>query len=398
MSDRRRIGWKRYLLWRTVRGAWRGLGSPLFRLHATGTESLPREGPYLLLPNHHGALDPAWVTQEIGRPAHYMASANLFRFPRLGPFITALGAFPKEKFVKDRSSMAAVEQLYRQGAVVCIFPEGERTWDLRLNPVGEGLGRLIKRLDARVVYCRQHTAFHWQPRWARYPRWVPVRVDYDPPIRYPPEASPAEITAHATERMRVPLQASFSSPTLGLGMAHGLPDFLWACPRCHEPGALQVSGRRGNHLRCSSCDARWQLTVEADLLGLSTAARSYRLDQAYDAITDPYGDPPRQDEAALQREGLVFRTEGVQLALVHRDRAEPELMQSGPLRLYTDRIEVGRSQPWVMPLREVRAIPMEMHNSLQIRSGDQTWTLDLGSSPTLRFVHFARPWHRRAGG
>jgi 1-acyl-sn-glycerol-3-phosphate acyltransferase len=400
MSDRAVIGDRRYLLWRGVGAVWRTAGALPFRVRATGLETLPQTGPYLLLPNHQGALDPPWVTQLIGRPAHYMASANLFRFPRMGPLITALGAFPKEKFVKDKDSMRRVAELYGSGLVVCIFPEGARTWDLRMNPVGEGLGRLIKRLDARVVYCRQHTSFHWQPRWAKVPRWVPIELEYDPPTTYAASATAAEITAHAVERMTVPLEHRFDGvPTFGLRMAEGLPDFLWACPSCHAPGALRPAGALRNDVLCGGCGARWRVTVEATLEPKSGGARHLTAAAAYDAILRHVGSPPVDDRATFDREGAALAVPGCAVGRVHRDRPEPELLAAGTLRVLRDGLEVGDGPGrWSVPFARIKAIPMEMHNTMQVRTDEETFAVDLGDTPTLRVVHFARSWHARRTG
>lgn len=388
---------ERTLLWRTVRVLWRTLGAVPFRVRVTGAETLPQTGPYLLLPNHHGALDPPWVTQELGRPAHYMASANLFRFPRMGPLIRALGAFPKEKFVKDRLSLRTVEELYRDGRVVCIFPEGARTWDLRMNEVGEGLGRLIKRLDARVVYCRQYTSFHWQPRWAHHPRWVPIEIAYDPPVTYPADATPAEITAHAISRMTVPTHHRFDGVwTFGWRMAEGLPDFLWGCPACGAPGALTAQGRGHNDVGCGACGAVWTLGVDA-VLTPRGGGTPLPLADAYDALTTRFGDPPVDDAEQFATGRVVLAVPGCAVGRVHRDRPEPERLAAGVLRVTPDGLSVGDGPgAWSMPFDRIRAIPMEMHNALQVRVDGEAFALDLGDTPTLRVVHFARAWHRLA--
>jgi 1-acyl-sn-glycerol-3-phosphate acyltransferase len=104
----------------------------------------------------------------------YMAAAGLLRIPILGSWLRALGSFPKMKYVKDPASMATTQALWDQDQLITIFPEGRRTWDGDPTEVSDGIGRLIQRLDARVVFATLENAYLMHPRWARYPRRVPA--------------------------------------------------------------------------------------------------------------------------------------------------------------------------------------------------------------------------------
>ena len=139
-----KLGW--WAGWLLIWSWW-----PIFRLRLSNRSAFPEQGPFLLLPNHGSVMDPAWVGVGSLRKTHFMASAGLFRMPLVGAIIRFFGAFPKERFVKDKDSMAEVARIWKRGRGICIFPEGLRTWDGKARRPSDGIGRLIKRLNAPVV-------------------------------------------------------------------------------------------------------------------------------------------------------------------------------------------------------------------------------------------------------
>lgn len=60
--------------------------------------------------------------------------------------------------------------------------------DLKARRPSDGIGRLIKRLDAPVVFARILGGHLVQPRWADEPRWVPVHVEYEGPVTWSADA------------------------------------------------------------------------------------------------------------------------------------------------------------------------------------------------------------------
>ena len=99
----------------------------LFRLRATGTEHLPREGGYVLSPNHVSNLDPWPLGLPLfpKRQIRFMAKAELFKSP-LWPILKFGGAFPVRRGEGDTVAIETAIRLAREGEVVAIFPEGTR--------------------------------------------------------------------------------------------------------------------------------------------------------------------------------------------------------------------------------------------------------------------------------
>ena len=67
-------------------------------------------------------------------PVHFMASDAHFRDRRKQFFMKLLGAFPKAKAMNDMSAIRYMMGFKKKKKVICIYPEGQMTWDGRIKP------------------------------------------------------------------------------------------------------------------------------------------------------------------------------------------------------------------------------------------------------------------------
>lgn len=350
--------------------AWSIMSIPwtlAFRWVPGNARSVPRDGPLLLLANHSSAFDPVWIAFWLFRRSSFMASSALFRVPILGQVLPLCGCFPKAKFVKDRDSMRTLAERYEAGDVIVLFPEGKRTFDGRTGEVLPGIGRLVKRIDARVVTARILNGHLFHPRWARYPRWVPVRVRYAPVRTWDDDATPEQINADISSAIQInpeePPEGLFS---IGFRMAEGLPDYLWACPSCFEPGGLTA---RGNHATCQSCQQRWTLDTRNRMNG----EQPMWVHEAFDRIAAHFEGTDLSGAASL------YRLKGKQ-----RD-----LIAQGDASLSAEGFTVGEL---AMTFSELRAVSVELQNRLTFRRGDVLMELVPEGQSPLKWAHFLR-WH-----
>ncbi len=366
------------LLWPMSRFVW--------RLRVRGAETLPRDRPYLLLPNHTSLMDPVWVALHLGRPTHFMTSAQLFRYPWVAALIRFFGAFPKMKYVKDRESMATVAALYDAGHTITIFAEGQRTWDGRLLHIGDGLGRLIKRLDAEVVFARVTGGHIHQPRWTTRMRWVPIDIVYEGPHRYPESLSAAEITADVGKRLAIEPHPELKGLTWGRRLAEGLPFFLFGCPACGQLRALAVSAD-GDGVGCSACDAAWRMDLRNVLRGTHGQA-DLPLTEASDLLQAHLGSPPVANRDRYEADGTVLS--GPQASVGRLERgADPVPVAEGPIRLDTRSLHVG---DWSLPLTEIVATSLQVAGIYQVRTTDALFQLSPGQDSTYMWSCFLEAW------
>lgn len=132
---------------RALAGAYYAI---LYRLEAKGTENVPDTGPVILCANHISNHDPLAVAVCLKkRPVNFMAKAELFRVPLLGPLVRKLGAFPVKRGGVSKESIKHSIDLLKSGKIITIFPEGTR-----MNAGGtgkKGAAMLALRAQAAVV-------------------------------------------------------------------------------------------------------------------------------------------------------------------------------------------------------------------------------------------------------
>ena len=394
-----------FLVWLLMKFRWRGT--------LRGLDKLPKEEPFLLLPNHTSMLDPFWAGALVPRGVRSMASAGLLRIPVLGTYLRMCGCFPKMKYTKDRESMQNLQRFYDQGYVILLFPEGNRSWNGETQPIGEGIGRLIKRLGCKVVYARINTAYLVRPRWAKYSRRVPVEIDYDGPYAYDEDASVAEITADVQSKLTVVPPTELSAKVSGRKMAHGLNQYLWACPSCFEMESLKPQARErskegpqlqevaGDGIACSACSASWVLDVYCMLH--SNEEQPMSVADAFRKIEANFGSPPVADRSHHEASGEALVLEHAEVLLIPR-KGKPQPVAAGKLVLKQSGIEVHSSDPseaWGLSWAEMRGISVEVGNKLHFRQEDRLYRVQATGHSPLKLDHFFCHWStasQKAGG
>jgi 1-acyl-sn-glycerol-3-phosphate acyltransferase len=145
-----------------------------FSLRTEGQENVPSSGPALLIANHQSFLDSVPIGLAARRHLVYLARLSLFRFRVLAWIMRSLNALPinQEGFARD-GLKAILEQL-QAGRAVLIYPEGERTWDGKMQALRPGIHLLIKRVDMPIIPIGIAGAYEAWPRSRKLPRLAPL--------------------------------------------------------------------------------------------------------------------------------------------------------------------------------------------------------------------------------
>jgi 1-acyl-sn-glycerol-3-phosphate acyltransferase len=153
----------------------------LFRLKASGTEHLPREGGFVLSANHLSNLDPWPLGLPLfpRRQIRFMAKAELFQSP-LWPILTYGGAFKVRRGEGDTKAIETAVRLAREGEVVAIFPEGTRRKKgmVKKHEARPHTGAARVALEASVPLIPAAIA-----GTDRITKLGPLRVAYGPPVQ-----------------------------------------------------------------------------------------------------------------------------------------------------------------------------------------------------------------------
>jgi 1-acyl-sn-glycerol-3-phosphate acyltransferase len=135
----------------------RGIVSPLFRLyfrmHVSGADCIPADGPAIVAPNHKSFLDSFFIGVCTRRHVRFMAKTELIE-ARYGPLLVRLGAFPVRRGQADADALETARIVLQQGGLLALFPEGTRVRDPdHLGHPHRGAGRLALETGAPLVPC-----------------------------------------------------------------------------------------------------------------------------------------------------------------------------------------------------------------------------------------------------
>lgn len=151
------------------------------KIEVRGGDNLPREGAYVLAPNHHSEFDPLTVavaTWRLGRAPRFMAKESLFRVPVLGAAMKATGMVPVTRGKSGASqSMAQANDIVKNARGVIVYPEGTLTRDPDVWPMRGKSGAVRLALAGGIPLI---PVAHWgeqqfMPRYGKIKLFPPRR-------------------------------------------------------------------------------------------------------------------------------------------------------------------------------------------------------------------------------
>ena len=123
------------ILYRTIgNGLIRPLLQVLYRIEGIGWERIPAIGGAVLAASHDSLIDPFILGVATPRVIHYMAKAELWKYPVLKQVLHGFGAFPVQRGRSDASAVRYGRDVLGGGELVGMFPQGtclpyrERPW------------------------------------------------------------------------------------------------------------------------------------------------------------------------------------------------------------------------------------------------------------------------------
>lgn len=126
----------------------------LYRVRHSGTQYLPKDGPYLIVPNHPSYLDVIFLGLVVGRPIRYLMYRKYYNTFGLRWLFHSFGAIPvaagEGKDQRDAALGAAKEALAR-GEIVAIFPEGTVSRTGNLSKFKHGFEAIAEAARVPVV-------------------------------------------------------------------------------------------------------------------------------------------------------------------------------------------------------------------------------------------------------
>lgn len=217
--------------------------------------------PYLLIGNHTCNWDAFLMSFAVKAPIHFVASDEYFRTPLLRFLLHLVGGIPKTKNTSDLQPIRTMIALKKVGAILGIYPEGNRNWDGVTGPLFESTAKLVKLFRIPVIAVVTTGGSLSDPRWARHPRTGRMHLDFH--LLFTPEdcktLSEAEIhvkmveaLAHDDHPASEARAAANKEPFRfhGKRLAERLELFLFQCASCKQVNTLAT---HEDILHCTAC-------------------------------------------------------------------------------------------------------------------------------------------------
>ena len=188
----------------------------LMRPRATGLEHLPRSGPYIISPNHQSYLDPFALVGvlpfHVFRDLFFVGAAEYFETPLTAWLARQVNIVPVDPDANLVPAMQAGAFGLRQGKVLVLFPEGERSIDGSVKKFKKGAAILSQHLGVPIVPVAIDGVFAIWGRnrplnWRKLLPWSRhrVRVQVGAPL-----AAGAASYAQQTEQLRDVVEAMWN--------------------------------------------------------------------------------------------------------------------------------------------------------------------------------------------
>ncbi len=184
-----------------------GLFKIFYRIRPMGVDRIPKEGGVLLVSNHVTYIDAFILSSACPREIRFLMFDEYYKKPWVGKFVRLFNTVPISQ-TRAKEAVRVAAAALEEGAVVCIFPEGQLTRTGVMNEFKRGFEMIARKANCPVLpvamdglwgsifsYERNKFIFKWPYR-------IPygVSVNFGEPIR--PRDADAEMVRRRIESLR----------------------------------------------------------------------------------------------------------------------------------------------------------------------------------------------------
>jgi 1-acyl-sn-glycerol-3-phosphate acyltransferase len=170
-----------FVAYHLARFAARCLLACVTRIRVLHAEKIRVPGPFILAANHISHFDPPIIATLVRRKVDWMAMAEFFPHPVLGPILRAIDCLPADRHRADRATIRSAIERLRRARIVGMFPEGGIRDGARSvlegAPLRPGVSTLAHIAKVPILPCvilgsdRLYAKASWLPL-RRTPVWI----------------------------------------------------------------------------------------------------------------------------------------------------------------------------------------------------------------------------------
>lgn len=207
----------------------------------------PACGPMLVVSNHNTDFDPIFVGMSFKDHMYFVASEHIFRWGLISRLLDhVFSPIARLKGTTDAQAAMQIMRRLRAGQNVCLFAEGNRSFNGVTGPIFPATGKLARAAKASLVTFRMQGGYLLTPRWATERRHGTVtgRLVHVYSNEELKKMTDAQIEAAIENDLREDAferQKAEMCPYPGKRLAEGLENALYICPKCGAIGKLKGS-------------------------------------------------------------------------------------------------------------------------------------------------------------
>ena len=125
----------------------------MYRVTHKHLEYIPKKGGALLICNHVSYMDAFLIAGASPRPVRFLMDEDIYNLPGINTFCKICKAIPIEAGNRQSIKQAFDKVAYylEQGDVVCVFPEGQLTYDGEIGTFMRGIDLILRRTPVPVI-------------------------------------------------------------------------------------------------------------------------------------------------------------------------------------------------------------------------------------------------------
>ncbi len=325
------------------------------------------KGPCLVIGNHNTDFDMLFLGASFWKHMYFVGSEHIYRWgfvsKLIGLFFAPIARF---KGSTDGASAMMILKNLRKGRNVCIFPEGNRSFNGLTTPVHPTIGKLAKRGKANLVIYRLEGGYFTSPRWATKLRKGEIR-SVVAKVYTPEELSTMsadEICKAISDHIHEDAYAMQDARHIrykGKNQAGGLETALYICPKC---GGIQTMTGTGDTFTCAKCGLSARYTeygyLEGENLPFTTVTQ-----------WDAWQSEKMETLVAAAGEAPLFSDDGVTLKRIDQDH-NVEVAAEGAMSLSKTEFVVGEKR---FPLEDIPVFTMFGRQNLIFTASGENYEL-----------------------
>jgi 1-acyl-sn-glycerol-3-phosphate acyltransferase len=131
------------------------MGRLVYRLKIGGHQHIPHDGPAVLICNHVSFVDWLIISACVRRPVRFVMHYSFLNVPLMSFFFKSAKVIPIAGMKEDPKMLdeafRKIDETLKDGEIVCLFPEGQITYDGKISPFKSGIEKIIAQNPVPVI-------------------------------------------------------------------------------------------------------------------------------------------------------------------------------------------------------------------------------------------------------